>query len=336
MRINVPTDGFVSFRPLTLGSFTLNISRRDQTLSTPCFTRNCIPGVGNTVECPKRLLRFDPSINKHKIQYQFDDLQIEIVKRMLEGLYDMFKSNSYHSHETSGPSLLEAIERYKRYERKLVDTVKPTDETLNKISSVPARQQQARSASMGASHTRSSFNMFPNGNREQSSVAAAETSNTTVKDEEELSTTNNSSVSSKKGYRFNSNNKPSQPLHMNPYLQRQSSAHNRIKSSLVQRNGSGRHHQHHHNHRSKNQTRSKSAKTVKQIDYTGDDDDDDDDGNEDEEANSELDDSQPIVKDLPPKNVINGKNVVNITNKYDYKVIVKNLEDGYYIRYEEI
>ncbi len=36
--------------------------------------------------------------------------------------------------ETTGASLTDAVERYKRYERKLADNVKPNEETLRKLN----------------------------------------------------------------------------------------------------------------------------------------------------------------------------------------------------------
>jgi hypothetical protein len=49
----------------------------------------------------------------------------------------MYKDGTYNSNETIGVSLTEALERYRKYERKLVDNVKPNEETLKKLSSTP-------------------------------------------------------------------------------------------------------------------------------------------------------------------------------------------------------
>ena len=36
--------------------------------------------------------------------------------------------------ETTGASLMDAVERYRRYERKLADNVKPNEDTLRKLN----------------------------------------------------------------------------------------------------------------------------------------------------------------------------------------------------------
>ena len=42
--------------------------------------------------------------------------------------------DAYNSSETTGASLLEAIDRYRRYERRIKDTLHPTDETLRRFT----------------------------------------------------------------------------------------------------------------------------------------------------------------------------------------------------------
>ena len=77
---------------------------------------------------------------------------------MLQSLYI---ANNYSNHTNSstdaiGASLSDALERYRKYERKLKDNVKPTEETLKRLSSGPlieAKPQQPKNTSSG----------FPNG-----------------------------------------------------------------------------------------------------------------------------------------------------------------------------
>ena len=56
--------------------------------------------------------------------------------------------------EVSGPSLIESLDRYKRYERKLKDFLKPNEEILNKLSN----SQHVLSSKNSANQ-----NNFPNG-----------------------------------------------------------------------------------------------------------------------------------------------------------------------------
>lgn len=65
---------------------------------------------------------------------------------------------------TSGACLEEALERYKRYERRLNDQVKPTEETLRKLntsSSVQNYLQQKQH--LQQQQLKSNFQAFPNG-----------------------------------------------------------------------------------------------------------------------------------------------------------------------------
>ena len=59
--------------------------------------------------------------------------------------------------ETSGASLYEALERYKKYERKLKDTVKPNEEILRRFIQTPNLHQTLNQS------IKSNSNMFPHG-----------------------------------------------------------------------------------------------------------------------------------------------------------------------------
>lgn len=68
---------------------------------------------------------------------------------------------------TSGACLGEALERYKRYEQKLNDQVRPNDETLKKLNSSPSVQsylQHKQQLQQQQQHVKSNFQAFPNGN----------------------------------------------------------------------------------------------------------------------------------------------------------------------------
>ena len=78
--------------------------------------------------------------------------------RILENLHLLYKENSYNSSELTGASLYEAIDRYKKYERKLKDTIRPNEDTLKRLSSQPHMPQPPP-------HTKSNFNIFPNGGK---------------------------------------------------------------------------------------------------------------------------------------------------------------------------
>ncbi len=85
---------------------------------------------------------------------------------MLQTLYTTHKDDlsSYKSPETSGASLNEALDRYKKYERKLVDTLRPTEETLRRFSQNPNFYHN-QTASASAHHHSSKLNMFPHGGK---------------------------------------------------------------------------------------------------------------------------------------------------------------------------
>ena len=55
---------------------------------------------------------------------------------MLQSLIHAHKDNldNYTSMETSGPSLLDALERYQKYERRLKDNVRPNEDTLRRFT----------------------------------------------------------------------------------------------------------------------------------------------------------------------------------------------------------
>ena len=60
----------------------------------------------------------------------------------MQTLHENFKDKTlYNSPEITGASLNEALARYRRYERKLDDQVKPCDETLKRLSTTTSLQQ---------------------------------------------------------------------------------------------------------------------------------------------------------------------------------------------------
>lgn len=71
--------------------------------------------------------------------------------------------NLYNSPELTGASLNEALVRYKRYERKLNDAVKPSEETLKRLSSQPFNVLALEKPIPTPSNMKSNFNVFPNG-----------------------------------------------------------------------------------------------------------------------------------------------------------------------------
>ena len=73
-------------------------------------------------------------------------------------MFEMYRQNAYNMPETSGAGLLEAIERYQKYERKLSDAVRPNEDTLRRLSSASAAHLSNHHNNM-----RSNFSMFPNG-----------------------------------------------------------------------------------------------------------------------------------------------------------------------------
>ncbi len=68
--------------------------------------------------------------------------------------FSSYKEGSYNTSEISGPSLIESLDRYKRYEQKLKDLLKPNDEILCKLSN---------SQHMLSSKFNQIQNSFPNG-----------------------------------------------------------------------------------------------------------------------------------------------------------------------------
>ena len=285
---------------------------------------------------------------------------------MLEGLNELYKCNRYNSGELSGPSLYDALERYKRYEHKLVDTIKPTEETLSKLSTM--HQQNNPSKSAGSNHTsnahallKSSFSMFPNGQKE--TVAATNGDSTLNNEDEHLSSTSFSSPASQvNSLKANPLNK--RPISHNPYLRKQQlpalycgvASNDRNKSAAIVRHAMGV------SLKSSNYSRSKSAKekNIKQIDcddpYEFGDHDErvclyDDEQQEDEDDN--LCKNKPgIGKDKPKiKDTMTGtKNDSLSTNQpigctsandpnrtlveeknYDLQTLLSHLEEGYYI-----
>lgn len=70
----------------------------------------------------------------------------------------MFRFNNYVSTENIGASFSEAFDRYKRYERKLDDQVRPNEDTLRKLSNAPFKIQPVTAI-------KTNFSLFPNGER---------------------------------------------------------------------------------------------------------------------------------------------------------------------------
>ena len=64
----------------------------------------------------------------------------------------------YNSTESTGASLIEAIERYKKYERKITDDLKPSEETLKRLSNAPLFQ-----LAPAQNFKVTNFTVFPNG-----------------------------------------------------------------------------------------------------------------------------------------------------------------------------
>ena len=74
--------------------------------------------------------------------------------------------NLYTSNELTGVSLNEALTRYKRYERKLNDAVKPCEETLKRLSTQPFHLNNPPPLEKPPTNQlKSNFNVFPNGGR---------------------------------------------------------------------------------------------------------------------------------------------------------------------------
>ena len=79
--------------------------------------------------------------------------------RVLQSIYSSYNESSYNSSEIIGASLFEALDRYKKYMRKLNDTVRPNEDVLKKLSTQP----NYPNPSTQTHNLRSSFSIFPNG-----------------------------------------------------------------------------------------------------------------------------------------------------------------------------
>lgn len=101
----------------------------------------------------------------------------------------MYKASNYNSNETSGASFYEALDRYKKYERKLKDTVRPNEETLKKLSNAPFIQ-------LSHQNTKSNFSVFPNGEKYNRQKDTSLSSEMLANEEESL---NDSTVESNRG-----------------------------------------------------------------------------------------------------------------------------------------
>jgi len=88
---------------------------------------------------------------------------IKMLKRILQNLHATYGEsiNLYNSTESSGASLIEAIERYKKYERKITDDLKPSEETLKRLSNAPLFQLGLNQSNQNLKS--SNFTVFPNG-----------------------------------------------------------------------------------------------------------------------------------------------------------------------------
>jgi hypothetical protein len=86
-----------------------------------------------------------------------------MLKRILQNLHATYGEsiNLYNSTESSGASLIEAIERYKKYERKITDDLKPSEETLKRLSNAPLFQLGLNQSNQNLKS--SNFTVFPNG-----------------------------------------------------------------------------------------------------------------------------------------------------------------------------
>ena len=73
--------------------------------------------------------------------------------------------NLYNSPELTGASLNDALARYKKYERKLNDAVKPCEETLKRLSNQPFHLNNSPliDKTTFQSNLKSNFNVFPCG-----------------------------------------------------------------------------------------------------------------------------------------------------------------------------
>ncbi|RMZ93417.1 tubulin polyglutamylase TTLL5-like isoform X4, partial [Brachionus plicatilis] len=102
----------------------------------------------------------------------------------------MYAINNYLTSEYSGASLLEALDRYKRYERKLDDQVRPSEDTLRKLSNAPFKIQPSPSI-------KTNFNLFPNGERNAAKEKDVNNSSDLLNDDDYLSDSTNGIANNK-------------------------------------------------------------------------------------------------------------------------------------------
>lgn len=81
-------------------------------------------------------------------------MYVKFIFRTLETSLMLHKEGKHNISEVSGPSLTEAQERFKRYERKLKDLLNPNDEVLKKLSNTQQTLSQKNNQNQ---------NGFPNG-----------------------------------------------------------------------------------------------------------------------------------------------------------------------------
>jgi hypothetical protein len=280
---------------------------------------------------------------------------------MLENSHDLYRMNRYNSSEFSGQAFYEALERYKRYERKLVDTIKPIDETLTRLSGAPPHHAPSQFAKQAASQTssnagqsgglRSSFSIFPNGQKD------AYTSEALLNNDDEDSVSSPPKKSGKHVIH------PSRPISHNPYLKKQLPVLIRNQNKSAYNNG-----------RQQSTVTSKSLNLmggsrtrsaaggkgkIKQVDYYDEDEDsagaegfeeeeeeeeDDDDESEVELCNDDKEENSKSYYKLvqykkssessnfDEKSVASSSLNGNVEVKYDLPLLIKQLEEGFYIR----
>jgi hypothetical protein len=259
--------------------------------------------------------------------------------------------NRYNSSEFSGQAFYEALERYKRYESKLVDTIKPTDETLSRLSGAPPHKQNPnRAANINSSQgaLRSSFPIFPNGQKD------AQTSESLLNNDDD-----DDSVSSPPAKTNGHNNhhhhhqhtiKNNRPISHNPYLKKQlpalsnsSNNNSRNKSAYNGRQNSAAVSKS-FNSGSRNKSASSNGR-IRQVDYNDEDDESvaDDFEQEDDDSEVELynDDKNSkgyyrFLESAAKKGESDEKSIASNGSKtevkYDLPMLIKQLEDGFYIR----
>jgi hypothetical protein len=245
---------------------------------------------------------------------------------MLETLFDTYKNTKlYNSHESSGPSLLDALERYKRYERQLRDNVRANEETLKRLGNQPSaaqffHQQQQQQ------NLKTNFNMFPNANRSGSSDRNSNEETTTM--------TSHDRAGSKSATGYLNGRKNLPPVtNVNgggagSSLHRSSSGKltRNLKENVVDDQVDDQH------------------VTIENDDDFDDDDDNDDDDDVDLEINndaeSSISDSEPTQTDRDKKKeqqqqqqsseLMSKLNSPDV--KYDLELIIKLLNEGFYLR----